>query len=81
MHGLAIRRREAGKGLGRRPLSRAEERAFRAGEGYLRLDRAISKRALNAYYGRTGFWPRGRRILWKFEVCLYDKKVGKSGAE
>ena len=81
MRGLAIRRRKAGKGLGRRPLSRAEERAARAGKGYPRLDHAASNRALNAYYGRAGFWPRRRRVLRGFEVCLDEKKVGKSGAE
>ena len=78
---MAIRRREAGKGLGRRPLPWAEDRAARAGRGYPRPDRAASKRELNAYYGRAGFRPWWRRVVWGFEVCLYDKKVGKSGAE
>ena len=78
---MAIRRSEAGKGLGGRPPSRAEERAARTGKGYLCLDRAASNWALNAYDGRAGFWPRGRRVVWGFEVRLYEKKVSKSGTE
>jgi len=72
VRGLAIRRIEAGKGLGRRPPSWAKDRAARAGKGYPRLDRAASNRALNACYEWAGFWPRGRGVLWGFGVCLYE---------
>jgi GNAT superfamily N-acetyltransferase len=81
VHGLAIRRGEAGKGLGRRLLSWAEGRAARAAKGCLRLDCAASNRALNAYYERAGLRPRGRRTVWGLEVCMYEKDVGDGGAE
>ena len=76
VHGLAIRRDEAGKGLGRELLRWAEDRAAAAGKGYLRLDCAASNRALNAYYEGAGFRPRGRSFVWGLEVCLYEKAVG-----
>jgi ribosomal protein S18 acetylase RimI-like enzyme len=81
VHGLAIRRGEAGKGLGRRLPSWAEDRAARTGRRCLRLDCAASNRALNAYYERAGFRPRGRRTVWGLEVRLYEKEVGNVGAE
>ena len=81
MHGLAIRRGEAGKGLGRRLLSWAEDRAGPAGKRFLRLDCAAPNRVLNVYYEQAGFRPRGRRTVWGLEVCLYEKEEGTGGAE
>jgi GNAT superfamily N-acetyltransferase len=81
VHGLAIRRGEAGKGLGRRLLSWAEDRAGPAGKRCLRLDCTAPNQALNAYYKRAGFRPRGWRTDWGLEVCLYEKEEGNGGAE
>ena len=80
VHGLAIRREWAGTGLGRALLKWAEERTSAAGGDYLRLDCAAENRALNAYYERAGFRPRGRASVFGLEVCLYEKPVGALGA-
>ncbi len=80
VHGLAIRREAAGRGLGRELLRWAEGRAAAAGKEYLRLDCAAGNRALNAYYERAGFAFRGRAFVWGLEVSLYEKPVGVSGA-
>jgi ribosomal protein S18 acetylase RimI-like enzyme len=80
VHGLAIRRSFAGKGLGRELLRWAEERAALSGMKYLRLDCRAENRDLNEYYERAGFRRRGRVRVWGFEVNLYEKRVGTSGA-
>lgn len=80
VHGLAIRRDQIGKELGRTLLKWAEDRAAAAGKEYLRLDCAAENRALNAYYARAGFGCRGRASVQGLEVCLYEKPVGASGA-
>lgn len=80
VHGLAIRRDEAGKGLGRELLRWAEDRAAAAGKEYLRLDCRAESRALNAYYGRAGFGYRGRASVQGLEVCLYERTVSVPGA-
>ncbi len=80
VHGLAIRREWAGKGLGRALLKWAEDRTAAAGRDYLRLDCAAENRALNAYYARAGFGYRGRASVQGLEVCLYEKPVDASGA-
>lgn len=76
VHGLAIRRALAGRGLGRDLLRWAEDRAAAAGKQYLRLDCAAQNRTLNEYYTRAGFRFRGRTSVWGLEVSLYEKEVG-----
>ena len=80
VHGLAIRRDFAGKGLGREFLRWAEDRVAASGKKYLRLDCAAENRALNEYYRRAGFSYRGEALVWGLEVSLYEKKVGVCGA-
>ena len=79
VHGLAIRRAEAGKGLGTELLRWAEGCVGASGRKYLRLDCASSNRALNEYYERAGFRSRGRVLAWGLEVSRYEKKVGAFG--
>jgi ribosomal protein S18 acetylase RimI-like enzyme len=80
IHGLAIRRDFAGRGLGRELLGWTENRVFRSGKQYLRLDCTAENDALNAYYRRAGFDYRGRAVVRGLEVSLYEKRVGVSGA-
>ena len=80
VHGLAVRRDFAGRGLGRELLRRAEDRVSRAGRNYLRLDCVAENEALNAYYQRAGFGYSGRVTVRGLEVSLYEKRVGVSGA-
>ena len=80
VHGLAIRRGFAGRGLGRELLRWAEEHVALSGQSYLRLDCRADNRDLNEYYERAGFCCRGQARVWGFEVNLYEKGVGASGA-
>ncbi len=80
IHGLAIRRDQAGKGLGRELLRWAEDRAAAVGKEYLRLDCGAENRVLNAYYEQAGFRRRGRVSVQGLEVCLYEKSVSAPGA-
>lgn len=80
VHGLAIRRGLAGRGLGRELLRWAENRAAAAGRKYLRLDCAAGNRALNGYYRRAGFAFRGRASVRGLQVSLYEKEAGGLGA-
>ena len=80
IHGLAIRRAFAGKGLGRELLRWAEDKVAASGKEYLRLDCIAENRSLNEYYGRAGFSYRGEALVWGLEVSRYEKKVGDRGA-
>src|SRR5215211_7670926 len=80
VHGIAIRRDFAGKGLGRELLRWAENRAASSGKKYLRLDCIAGNRGLNEYYERAGFNRRGRARVWGLEVNLYEKWVVFNGA-
>ena len=80
VHGLAVRRDFAGRGLGRELLDWTENRVSLSGRQYLRLDCTAENDALNAYYRRAGFDYRGRATVRGLEVSLYEKRVGVSGA-
>lgn len=80
VHGLAIRRAFAGRGLGRELLRRAESAAAWSGKKCLRLDCEAGNRALDGYYERAGFAYRGRVVVRGLGVSLYEQEVGASGA-
>jgi ribosomal protein S18 acetylase RimI-like enzyme len=80
VHGLAIRRDFAVRGLGREVLRRAENLAVASGKKYLRLDCMAENNALNEYYERAGFGYRGRVPVRGLEVSLYEKEAGALGA-
>ena len=75
VHGLAVCRDFAGKGLGRELLGWAENRAAASGKRYLRLDCVAENTALNEYYERAGFSHRGRVSVRGLVVSLYEKEV------
>ena len=80
IHGLAIRREFAGKGLGREMLRRAEHMVSRSEREYLRLDCVADNDALNEYYRQAGFARRGSAMVRGLAVSLYEKRAGVSGA-
>ena len=80
VHGLAIRREFASTGLGREVLGRAEQMVSLAKREYLRLDCVADNEALNEYYRRAGFAPRGSAVVRGLAVTLYEKRVGVPGA-
>lgn len=55
VHGLAVARPAAGRGLGAAVLRWAEARALSAGRDLLRLDCAAHNAGLRAYYTRQGY--------------------------
>ena len=59
VHGLAVRRSAAGRGLGLRILGLASVRIARQGRGLLRLDCMADNKPLCDYYRRAGFTDLG----------------------
>ncbi len=80
IHGLAVRRDFAGRGLGRELLGWTENRVSLSGRKYLRLDCTAENEALNAYYMRAGSIHKGWTVVRGLEVSLYEKRGGVSGA-
>ena len=75
VHALAVRRAHAGRGLGRRLVDWAGERAAEAGREYLRLDCQSENRALRAYYEQLGFEPQGEVEIDDFTATLLQRRV------
>ncbi|PJJ57259.1 acetyltransferase (GNAT) family protein [Mumia flava] len=63
VHGLMVRRAQAGRGLGEVLLDWAARRAADDGRAFLRLDARVSNPRLIAYYARLGFVERGARAM------------------
>jgi ribosomal protein S18 acetylase RimI-like enzyme len=80
IHGLAVRRDFAGRGLGLELLRRADNLAAASGKKYLRLDCIAGNPALNEYYERAGFGYRGQVPVRGLEVSLYEREAGALGA-
>jgi ribosomal protein S18 acetylase RimI-like enzyme len=80
VHGLAIRREFAGKGLGWEMLRRAAQMVSLSEREYLRLDCVADNEAMNEYYRRAGFTRRGGTVVRGLAVTLYEKQVSVSGA-
>lgn len=72
---LAIRRDEAGRGLGLRLLGDAEARARARGAGAVRLDCMADNPALVRYYLRAGYAARGEAEVKGFRLLRYEKGV------
>ena len=80
LHSFAVRRAWAGRGLGRRMLSWAEEASVSAGKKLLRLDCSKDNPRLRRWYEEAGYALRGEclpnntggRVL-----ALYEKDLAK----
>jgi protein-tyrosine phosphatase len=86
LHRLAVDRRRAGEGIGRRILELAEAYVRESKIARLRLDCAGDNARLNEYYRRAGFVYRGRTEGDGWSASLYEKildseKSLKSGNE
>jgi GNAT superfamily N-acetyltransferase len=79
VHHLAVRRSQAGSGLGRQVLDWTAGQAIFRGKKYLRLDCASFNPALRDYYLRAGFSLVGaKKGLWEgfpFDVNLFEMKL------
>jgi GNAT superfamily N-acetyltransferase len=87
VHRLAVRRAQAGSGLGARLLVWADERVRDAGRDRLRLDVVSDNPTLRRYYEHNGFGhvrdasgdyelPDGTLATWR--TSLYERAVGES---
>jgi GNAT superfamily N-acetyltransferase len=77
VHGLVVRRSDAGVGLGAELLAWAESQAAHAGREFVRLDCVDSNDRLRRYYEDRGYKPVGRKVLpepWS-PVALFEKRV------
>ncbi|MEO7000736.1 MAG: GNAT family N-acetyltransferase [Ktedonobacterales bacterium] len=81
IHGLRVRRSEAGQGLGRAMLAWAEREIGRAGRPYARLDCIANNPKLCAYYQHAGYERRtdilpddAETPLARFEKRLTDER-------
>ena len=79
VHGLAVRRAWAGRGIGRRMLRWAEATVKQEGKRYLRLDCVAHNERLVRYYLEAGFEPRGQvESHWGEHATLhrrFEKRV------
>jgi protein-tyrosine phosphatase len=75
VHGLAVRRTYAGRGLGRVLLDSAGQMAAATGKTYLRLDCMTENPALRAYYEAAGFAHRGDVRGKTWSASRYEKRV------
>jgi len=75
VHGLAVRRALAGRGLGRVLLASAGQMAAATGKTYLRLDCMAENPALRAYYEAAGFTYRGDVRGKTWSASRYEKRV------
>ncbi len=75
VHWLAIRRSDAGRGLGRALLDWAAGQVARTGRTLLRLDCMRDNPRLRAHYERAGFAHVRDRMFGAFDASLYEKRV------
>lgn len=75
VHGLAVRRDHAGRGVGRALLAWVEQRVAAADRRHVRLDVMASKTRLRGYYERAGYACAGETIINGGAVALYQKRV------
>ena len=75
VHRLAVRRSEAGRGVGMAVLRWAEREGLARGKRHLRLDCVASDTAICAYYERAGFEHRGDVVVRGVDMSLYEKEI------
>jgi len=76
VHRLAVRRKYAGRSVGRALLVWAEEQVRAKGRAYLRLDCLAANRRLGLYYLELGFEPRGFVTVDGFVCARFERPVG-----
>jgi ribosomal protein S18 acetylase RimI-like enzyme len=74
VHALAVRRAQAGRGLGARLLEWAEREVAAAGREFLRLDCRTENAVLRRYYEALGFERRGEVAVDDFVSTLYERR-------
>ncbi len=74
VHALALRRAQAGRGLGARLLDWAEAEVVASGREFLRLDCLAENHALRRYYEGQGFEPRGEVAVDDLVAVRFERR-------
>ncbi|HTZ61440.1 MAG TPA: GNAT family N-acetyltransferase [Thermoplasmata archaeon] len=75
VHRLAVRRRHAGRGVGRRILEWAASETQARGRAYVRLDCLEDAPRLHRYYEAAGFSPRGTVTVGGLRCALFERSL------
>ena len=76
VHGLAVRRAYAGRGVGTQLIDFAAERARQCGRRFVRLDCMASNAKLRAFYAGLGFdLLETRCVHGRFESALLERPI------
>jgi ribosomal protein S18 acetylase RimI-like enzyme len=76
IHGIAVARTAAGKGVGAALIKQGEKMVADRGRRFLRLDCMGQNEALCAYYQRLGFTRCGTKEGKGWSAALFEKIVG-----
>jgi GNAT superfamily N-acetyltransferase len=75
VHKLAVRRDQAGRGIGAAIVEWANAEAAEAGRQFLRLDCLADNPGIRDYYEDLGFEHRGDLVLDGRKMSLYERPV------
>jgi GNAT superfamily N-acetyltransferase len=75
VHKLAVRRDQAGRGIGAAVVEWANAEAAEAGREFLRLDCLADNPGIRDYYEDLGFEHRGDLVLDGQKMSLYERPV------
>ena len=75
VHKLAVRRDQAGRGIGAAIVEWANAEAAEAGRAFLRLDCLGENPGIRDYYEDLGFQHRGDLVLDGRKMSLYERPV------
>jgi predicted N-acetyltransferase YhbS len=75
VHKLAVRRDQAGRGIGAAVVEWANAEAAEAGREFLRLDCLGDNPGIRDYYEGLGFEHRGDLVLGRRNMSLYERSV------
>jgi len=75
VHKLAVRRDQAGRGIGAAIIEWANAEAAEAGREFLRLDCQGDNPGIRDYYEALGFEHRGDLEMNDQPMCLYERAV------
>ena len=75
VHKLAVRRDQAGRGIGAAIVEWANAEAAEAGRAFLRLDCLGENPGIRDYYEDLGFQHRGDLVLNGRKMSLYERPV------
>ena len=76
IHKITLKSSAAGRGLGRRIIAWAKEKAHKEGMKFLRLDTEAGRAKLCALYESAGFTRHSERQVGRHYVVRFEMRVG-----